>query len=90
MRGFTGFFLFKDSYSGLRIAHLVKDKSTASYQTTLSKVIAYFNSHGHAVLKIWCDAGSTENDAAVVEWLATEHNILVDPATMGKQEQNPL
>ena len=89
VRGYTGFFLFKDSYSGLRIAHLTKDKSATTYKEALSKVISYFNSHGHAVLKIRCDAGSTENDAGVVEWLATEHKILVDPAAMGKQEQNP-
>jgi hypothetical protein len=42
------------------------------------------------VLKIRCDAGSTENDAGIANWLATEHGVTIDPAAVGKQNQNPV
>jgi hypothetical protein len=90
VRGFSGFYLFKDSCSGMRHAELVKYKSAATFQKALSNVIKFYNSHGHTVLKLRCDAGSTENDESIGAWLASEHGVTVDPAAVGKQNQNPV
>jgi riboflavin biosynthesis pyrimidine reductase len=69
---------------------MVKNKDAATYLSALQLVISYYNSHGHVIRKIRCDAGSTEADAAVIEHLATHHKIVVDPAAVGKQNQNPV
>jgi hypothetical protein len=69
IRGFTGFYLLKDSYSGHRHAIMVKNKSAASYLDALQRVITFYNSHGHTVRRLRCDAGSTEADAEVIEHL---------------------
>jgi hypothetical protein len=69
---------------------MVKNKSAASYLDALQRVITFYNSHGHTARKQRCDAGSTEADAAVIEHLATHHKIVVDPAGVGKQSQNPV
>ena len=69
----------------MRHAELVKDKSASTFQKALSNVIKFYNSHGHTVLKLRCDAGSTENDESVCTWLASEHGVIVDPAAVGKQ-----
>jgi hypothetical protein len=90
IRGFTGFYLLKDSYTGHRHAIMVKNKSAASYLDALQRVITFYNSHGHTVRKLRCDAGSTEADTEVVQHLATHHKIVVDPAGVGKQSQNPV
>jgi hypothetical protein len=90
VRGYTGFYLFKDSFTGMRHAELVKDKTAVSFQNALTNVIKFYNSHGHTVLKIRCDAGATENDEGVATWLASEHGVTVDPASVGKQSQNPV
>ena len=66
VRGYSGFYLFKDSCTGMRHAEMVKDKTATSFQKALNNVIQFYNSHGHTVLKIRCDAGSTENDAGIV------------------------
>lgn len=90
IRGFTGLYLFKGSYAGHRHAITAKNKSAASYLDALQRVIILCNSHGHTVCKLRCDAGSTKADAKVIEHLATNHKIVVDPAGVGKQSQHPL
>ena len=90
IRGFTGFYLFKDSYTGHRHAIMVKNKNASTYLDALQRVIVFYNSHGYTVRKLRCDAGSTEADAEVIEHLATHHKIVVDPAGVGKQSQNPV
>ncbi len=85
VRGFTGFYLFKDSCTGHRHTVMVKSKDAATYLSALQLVISYYNSHGHVVKKIRCDAGSTEADTSVIEHLAIRHKIVVDPAAVGKQ-----
>jgi hypothetical protein len=90
IRGYTGFYLFKDSFTGHRHAIMVKNKTAASYLDSLQRVIIFYNSHGHTVSKIRCDAGTTEADAEVIEHLALHHKIVVDPAGVGKQSQNPM
>lgn len=42
------------------------------------------------VSKTRCDAGSTDADAPVIEHFANHHKIVVDPAAVGKQNQNPV
>ena len=69
---------------------MVKNKDANSYLSALQLIISYYNSHGHVVRKIRCDAGSTEADASVIAHLATYHKIVVDPAAVGKQNQNPV
>jgi hypothetical protein len=49
VRGFTGFYLFKDSCTGHRHAVMVKNKDAATYLSALQIVISYYNSHGHVV-----------------------------------------
>ena len=71
VRGFTGFYLFKDSCTGHRHAVMVKKKDAATYLSALQLVIAYYNSHGHVIKKIRCDADSTEADASVTRSLWT-------------------
>jgi hypothetical protein len=90
IRGYNGFYLFKDSFTGHRHALMVKNKTAASYLDSLQRVIIFYNSHGHTVSKIRCDAGTTEADAEVIEHLAIHHKIVVDPAGVGKQSQNPV
>jgi hypothetical protein len=69
---------------------MVKSKDAATYLSAIQLVITYYNSHGHSIRKIRCDAGSTEADASVIEHLANHHKIVVDPAAVGKQNQNPV
>jgi hypothetical protein len=85
-----GFYLFKDSYIGHRQAIMVKNKAASSYLNALQRVIIFYNSHGHTVRKLRCDAGTTEADSEVIEHLALHHKIVVDPAGVGKQSQNPV
>ena len=89
VRGYTGFYLFKDSCTGHRHAVMVKIKDAATYLSALQMVITYYNSHGHVVRKIRYDAGPTEADASVIEHLANHHKIVVDPAAVKKQNQKP-
>ena len=83
IRGFTGFYLFKDSFTGHHHAIMVKNKAAASYLDALRRVIIFYNSYGHTVRKLRCDAGSTEADATVIEHLATHHKVIVDPTGVG-------
>lgn len=46
-------------------AEMVQDKTAATFQKAIKNVIKYYNSHGHTVLKLRCDTGSTENDEGV-------------------------
>jgi hypothetical protein len=45
---------------------MVKNKTAASYLDSLQRVIIFYNSHGHTVSKIRCDAETTEADAEVI------------------------
>jgi len=63
VRGYAGFFLFKDVFSGFRHAVFVKDKSGDSFLKAAEEVIAFYRLHGHIVRQIRCDAGSSENDS---------------------------
>jgi len=54
VRGFTGFYLFKDCCTGHRHAVMVKSKDAATYLSAIQLVISYYNSHGHVVRKIRC------------------------------------
>ena len=69
---------------------VLRSRDAATYLSALQLVIAYCNSHGHVIKKIRCDAGSTEADTTVIEHLAIHHKIVVDPAGVGKQSQNPV
>ena len=88
MRGFNGFYLFKDKYSGYRHAIMVKDKLAKTYLNAVEQIIEFYNSHGYPVVKIRCDAGSTENDTTVVSTLNSKHRIKVDAAAVEHQNQN--
>ena len=88
VRGYNGFYLFKDKFSGYRHCILVKDKTAKTYMNAVEQVIEFYNSHGFPVEKIRCDAGSTENDSTVVSTLNTKHFIKVDPAAVEHQNQN--
>ena len=89
VRGFTGWFIFKDIRTGCRHGIMTKDKSAATFIEALSHVIDFYNRHGHRVDKLRMDAGSTENSAAVFEF-CNEHNIELDPAAVDEEQQNPV
>ena len=59
VRGFTGYFICKDLFSGYRHAVLVKDKTAETFLATTEQVIVFYQSHGHRVRFFRCDAGST-------------------------------
>ena len=82
--GYTGFYLFKDSFTGHRQI-MVSNKAASSYLDAFQRVIIFYDSHGHTESKIRCDTGSMEADAKVIEH---HHKIVVDPAGVGKQNQN--
>ena len=86
IRGFKGFYLFKDSFTDHRHAIMVKDKTASTYLQALQRVITFYNSHGHTVRKLRCDAGTTEADAEVIEYLDTHHKITVDPGRSREAE----
>ena len=88
VRGFNGFYLFKDKFSGFRHAIMVKDKTAKTYLSAVDKVIKFYNSYGQKVEKIRCDAGSTENDSGVVEFLNKTHFIKVNTVAVEHQNQN--
>jgi hypothetical protein len=90
VRGYTGFFIFKDLFSGYRHAIMVKDKSADTFLAATEQVIAFYKGHGHRVRFLRCDAGSTENAAAVTDRLQAQHGITVRPAAPGHQHQNPV
>ena len=89
VRGFTGWFIFKDICTGYRHGIMTKDKSAKTFIEALSHVIDFYNRHGHRVDKLRMDAGSTENSAAVTEF-CNEHNIELDPAAVDEEQQNPV
>jgi len=89
-RGYTGFFFFKDLFSGYRHAIFVKDKSGESFLAAATEVITFYKYHGHSVSHIRCDAGSSENASDVGASLLQEHNIIMLPASPGHQHQNPV
>ena len=90
VRGYCGYYAFRDKYTGYRHAIMVKDKTADTYLIALQKVINFYNSHGHVVETLRCDAGTTENDDNVVAHLNKHHSIVVQPAAVGKQSQNPV
>ena len=90
VRGHTGFYLFKDRYSGYRHAVMVKDKTSKTYLLALQLVIHFYNQYGYSVRIIRCDAGSTEADSEVIRVLNKDHLVHVDPAAIEHQNQNPV
>ena len=90
VRGHTGFYLFKDRYSGFRHAVMVRDKTSKTYLSALQSVISFYNQYGYSVRIIRCDAGTTEADTEVVRTLNKDHHIHVDPAAVEHQNQNPV
>ena len=89
VRGFTGYYVFKCLYSGYRHAVMTKDKSSASFEETLSYVIDFYNLLGHLVKKIRFDVGSTDNSLSSATFLSN-NRIDVDPAAVKSQFQNPV
>lgn len=89
-RGYTGFWLFLDLHSGYIHAHFTKDKTASTYKDALDNVIHFYHSHQHRVQTIRCDAGSTENDTTIKQYLAHTHQIHIAPAAVDHQEQNPV
>ena len=90
VRNHTGFYLFKDRYSGYRHATLVKDRTAKTYLRSLRQVIQFYNQYGYSVRIVRCDAGSTEADTEVVRTLNDDFYIHVDPAAVEHQNQNPV
>ena len=90
VRGFTGYYVFKCLYSGYRHAVMTKDKSSASFEETLSYVIDFYNLHGHVAKKIRFDVGSTDNSLSSATSFLSNNRIDVDPAAVKSQFQNPV
>ena len=90
VRGHTGFYLFKDRYSGYRHAVLVKDRTAKTYLSALRQVIQFYNQYGFSVRAVRCDAGSTEADSEVIRTLNNDFHVHVDPAAVEHQNQNPV
>ena len=90
VRGYVGFFMFKDIFSGYTHAIFVRDKSGESFSRATDEVIAFYKAHNHRVRYIRCDAGSSENDSAAVAHLRDEHGVTIQPAAPGHQHQNPV
>jgi len=59
-RGFTGFYIIRDKYSGYVHCTMVQDKSATTLRLVLTDVISFYTTHGHTIRTIRCDAGSTE------------------------------
>ena len=83
VRGYNGFFLFKDLFSGYRHAIFVKDKSGSTFLSATEQVIGFYRQHGHHVRHIRCDAGSSENDLAAGTALQERHGVTMQPAAPG-------
>lgn len=49
---------------------MVKNKTASSYLDALLRVIIFYNSNGNTISKIRCDAGTTEENAEIIERLA--------------------
>jgi hypothetical protein len=90
VRGYVGFFMFKDLFSGYTHAVFVRDKSGDSFARAAAEVISFYKLHGHIVRTIRCDAGSSENDSSAVQHLRDHHSITMQPAAPGHQHQNPV
>ena len=86
VRGLTGYYVFKCLYSGYRHAVMIKDKSSASFEETLSYVIDFYNLHGHLVKKIRFDVGATDNSFSSATFFSN-NRIDVDPAAVKSQFQ---
>ena len=90
VRGYNGFFFFKDLFSGFRHAIFVKDKSGSTFLSAAEQVIGFYRQHGHHVRQIRCDAGSSENDQTAGTILQERHGVIMQPAAPGHQHQNPV
>jgi hypothetical protein len=89
VRGYVGFYLIKDLHSACLHAIPTRDKTAETYRATLALVIDFYQTHGHRVLKIRSDAGSTENALESTEFLS-QFNIITDSAAPDEQQQNPV
>ena len=88
VRGHTGFFFFKDLFSGFRHAMFVKDKSGDTFYKAAHDVISFYKSQGHTVRFIRCDAGSSENDSTAGAKLLQDHGVIMQAAAPGHQHQS--
>jgi hypothetical protein len=87
--GHTGYFLFKCLYSEFRYSAFVTFKSAASLISSLDSVCLFFLSHGHHLVKVRCDSGSSELSEEFSKYLL-QHHITLDPAAVNSQFQNPV
>lgn len=86
--GYNGFYLFKESLTGLLIPYLVKDKTTLFLTVCLS-VKAFFKSYGKDVRRLRVDSGTVEADKDTILEL-NNLQISVHPALPEAQFQNPV
>ena len=86
--GFTGFYLFRELYTGYVVVFLVKNKT--KFMDAINRTRNHFLSHGHRPMALLlCDAGTVENSAASARELATLE-ITLNPAAPENQAQNPV
>jgi hypothetical protein len=91
LRGYTGFYLFKDLCTGYRHSIMTDTKSEESLRICLTHVINFYELHGHVVRKFRFDAGSTESSYGIEEYLnSAPRYIEAENANPAKQNQNPV
>ena len=84
--GFVGYFIFVDLATGFISVCL--DKTKNNFLKHLKNVIRFYKSYNHEVRIIRFDAGSVENADVTVTWIQ-DNNMLVEPAAVEAQYQNP-
>lgn len=87
VHGNTGAYIFTESATGME--HVYPVKSKTEFLKCAKKTTDYYASHGHAIRRIRCDAGSSENAAEARSELA-QISIELRPAAPDKQNQNPV
>jgi hypothetical protein len=90
VRRYTGFFFFKDLFSGYRHAIFVKDKSGETFYQAAQEVITFYKSHGHSMRSIRCDAGSSKNDSVSGAKLLDLYGVTMQPAAPVISIRTPL
>ena len=90
-RGHTGFFIAKCTASTYIHTKVTKSKDSAHYIEFLKDVIAFYRHHGHTVINIRTDSGSTDTSEDVRVFLRDQTPpIYIKEAPVRVQNQNPV
>jgi hypothetical protein len=89
IRGFTGYYVFKELSVGYLFVVLFKTHDAENLVASFKEMYLFFRSHGHRPKQLRFDAGRVENSRHVYEELS-KMEVETSPAAVEQQNQNPV